>query len=44
LRQDPCGDDVTTLMLSDMDRWIMEQLTASEPAAVTHTNYRSSGR
>jgi len=44
LRQYPCGDDVTTLMLSDMDRWIMEQLTASQPAAVTHTNYRSSGR
>jgi phospholipase/carboxylesterase len=28
LRQYPCGDELTTLMLSDMDRWIMEQVAA----------------
>jgi phospholipase/carboxylesterase len=31
LRQYPCGDDLTTTMLSDMDRWIMDQIVA--PAA-----------
>ena len=29
LRQYPCGDELTTLMLSDMDRWMMEQITAA---------------
>jgi phospholipase/carboxylesterase len=29
LRQYPCGHQITSLMLSDMDRWIMEQITAS---------------
>jgi phospholipase/carboxylesterase len=37
LRQYPCGDDLTTHMLSDMDRWIMEQIatpvTADEGSA-----------
>jgi phospholipase/carboxylesterase len=28
LRQYPCGDDLTAQMFSDMDRWIMEELTA----------------
>jgi phospholipase/carboxylesterase len=28
LRQYPCGDDLTTSMLSDMDRWIMDQIIA----------------
>jgi phospholipase/carboxylesterase len=32
LRQYPCGDDLTTQMLSDMDRWIMEEMAA--PAVV----------
>jgi phospholipase/carboxylesterase len=32
LRQYPCGDELTTNMLSDVDRWIMGQLNA--PAAV----------
>ena len=32
LRQYPCGDELTTHMLSDMDRWIMEEVTA--PAVV----------
>jgi len=27
LRQYPCGDDLTTPMLADMDRWIMQQIT-----------------
>jgi phospholipase/carboxylesterase len=29
LRQYPCGDELTTLMLADMDRWIMDQLTSA---------------
>jgi phospholipase/carboxylesterase len=33
LRQYPCGDDLTTTMLSDMDRWIMEQITKPVEAA-----------
>jgi phospholipase/carboxylesterase len=31
LRQYPCGDEVTTQMLSDMDCWMMEQVTGVEP-------------
>lgn len=31
LRQYPCGQELTPAMLSDVDRWIMEQITA--PAA-----------
>ena len=31
LRQYPCGDDLTTAMLADMDRWIMDQILT--PAA-----------
>lgn len=27
LRQYPCGDEIVTNMLSDIDRWIMEQVT-----------------
>jgi len=33
LRLYPCDDEVTTDMLADMDRWIMEQLAAGQPAA-----------
>jgi phospholipase/carboxylesterase len=29
LRQYPCGDELTTHMLTDMDRWIMEQVLES---------------
>lgn len=29
LRQYPCGDELTTLMLSDMDRWVMEHVCPS---------------
>jgi phospholipase/carboxylesterase len=36
LRQYPCGDEITTQMLSDMDAWMMEQVTGVEslPAEV----------
>jgi phospholipase/carboxylesterase len=27
LRQYPCGDEITTTMLNDLDAWIMEQVT-----------------
>jgi phospholipase/carboxylesterase len=33
LRQYPGGDEVTDHMLLDMDRWIMEQIAACQPAA-----------
>lgn len=29
LRQYPCGHEIDTLMLADMDRWIMEQVTGA---------------
>lgn len=29
LRQYPCGHQITSLMLGDMDRWIMEQITGA---------------
>ena len=32
LRQYPCGDELTTLMLADMNRWIMEQVCPSAAA------------
>src|SRR5262249_10534754 len=31
LRQYPCGDELTSNMLADMDRWIMEQIVAPQP-------------
>jgi phospholipase/carboxylesterase len=40
LRQYPCGDDVTTDMLSDMDRWIMEQVNAVEPVTSDQHSHR----
>jgi len=42
LRQYPCGDDLTTTMLSDMDRWIMEQIT--KPVEAEETAEQSSRR
>jgi len=33
VRQYPCGDEVTTKMLSDLDTWLMEQVTGQEAAA-----------
>ena len=34
IRQYPCGDELTTQMLQDMDSWMMEQVTGA-PAAET---------
>jgi phospholipase/carboxylesterase len=36
LRQYPCGHDLTTLMLADVNRWIMEQVTSEPVAANPH--------
>jgi phospholipase/carboxylesterase len=33
LRQYPCGDELTTRMLHDMDGWIMEQVTGQSAAS-----------
>lgn len=33
LREYPCGQELTTQMLSDVDRWIMEQITAPATAS-----------
>ncbi len=41
LRQYPCGDDVTTDMLADMDRWIMEQINAAAPVTRDQHSHRS---
>lgn len=43
LRLYPCGDDLTTNMLSDMDRWIMEQI-APQPACQDQASERSGGK
>ena len=43
LRLYPCGDDLTTNMLSDMDRWIMEQV-APQPACQDQASERSGGK
>lgn len=40
LRQYPCGDEVTTEMLADMDRWIMEQMSAAEPITSDQPTHR----
>ena len=44
LRQYPCGDDATTDMFSDMDRWIMEQVVAEQPAEHDQPSHPSRGR
>lgn len=38
LRQYPCGDELTTHMLSDMDRWIMERVTGIEHTPAPETS------
>jgi phospholipase/carboxylesterase len=43
LRQYPCGDELTTNMLSDMDRWIMRQFSEASPVARDQASHRSSG-
>ena len=41
LRQYPCGDGLTTSMLADMDRWIMDQVvTPAVPAADEASTWR----
>lgn len=41
LRLYPCGDDLLTNMLSDMDRWIMEQMSACVSGEPRQTAQRS---
>ena len=43
LRQYPCGDDMTTQILSDMDTWIMEQINGvvTNPEEVQTTLFPS---
>ena len=43
LRLYPCGDELTTNMLSDMDRWIMEQV-APQPALQDEATGRTRGK
>jgi phospholipase/carboxylesterase len=43
LRQYPCGDELTTNMLSDLDRWIMSQLVEPQMAEQDEPSRRSSG-
>ena len=43
LRLYPCADDLTTTMLTDMDRWIMEQV-APQPALQDQPSERSGGK
>jgi phospholipase/carboxylesterase len=40
LRQYPTGDDVTTDMLADMNRWIMEQIATATPVASDEHSHR----
>jgi phospholipase/carboxylesterase len=44
LRQYPCGDELTTAMLADMDRWIMGQLADEQPSEVNRPIPRSTGK
>ncbi len=37
LRQYPCGHELTAQMLSDIDRWVMEQITAPAVASPDHS-------
>ena len=39
LRQYPCGDELTENMLADMDRWIMDQLSATTAVASNQTSW-----
>ncbi|REK15924.1 MAG: hypothetical protein DWQ37_08925 [Planctomycetota bacterium] len=41
LRQYPCDDEVTSDMLADMDRWIMEQVSSLQPAAASQQGHYS---
>jgi phospholipase/carboxylesterase len=33
LRHYPCGDELTTAMLSDLDRWLMDQVCGAREAS-----------
>jgi phospholipase/carboxylesterase len=44
LRVYPCGDEVLSNMLSDMDRWIMEQVAPQEPVEQDQPDYRLRGK
>ena len=41
LRQYPCGDDITTKMLADMNTWIMEQVTGFPTATDSGSCYQT---
>jgi phospholipase/carboxylesterase len=41
LRQYPCGDDLTTHMLADVDRWIMQQISAPVETAENRAQPRA---
>ena len=43
LRQYPCGDEVMPQMLSDMDRWVMEQILPPPPATDGLPDHQSFG-
>ncbi len=43
VRQYVCCDDLTTHMLSDMNRWVMGQLTTPEPLNVDEPSHRHGG-
>jgi phospholipase/carboxylesterase len=43
LRQYPCGDDLTTHMLADVDRWIMQQIAAPVAASEDSAQPRAGG-
>ena len=43
LRQYPCGDDLTTHMLADVDRWIMQQIATPVVAAENRAQPRAGG-
>ncbi len=44
LRVYPCADEVLSNMLSDMDRWIMEQVAPCEPVEQDQPDYRLRGK
>ena len=41
LRQYPCGDDITTTMLTDLDAWVMEQVTGVPSSSTGSPCYRT---
>ena len=39
LRQYPCADDLTTKMLSDVNSWIMEEVTGDSPTQFSKSHF-----